>query len=279
MYRNYKNENIFFVFLLIICFYFIIYRNTTVIMSIRKTLYNFLYPSFYLTTNYKLKKSDLINIQTIAILRKENNQYKIRNKHLVDQLRNYNIIYQDYKDLITLLNLKQKYNTTSIFAKICFRDYNEWYQSIIINKGIIHGLYNGLPVFVFNKQQNELCVMGKIKETYKTSSKVILITKLLHLLPVTIKNKGIHCLAEGTNSNLLKITYIPKDANIKCGDKIVVSPLSTIFQQDILVGFIIKILHNTYNDNFKTAIAKVVFDNNVLCKAVILLPSNQEKKK
>jgi rod shape-determining protein MreC len=275
MYKKHRNENIVFTFLLLTCFYFLIQGQTPLVILIRKVLYNIIYNNIYTITHYTFNKNNLANMQVIIKLRKENIRYKIQNQQLIDKLRNYNIICQEYKDLIKLLNLKKVNNNVSIFAHIYVVDCNEWYKSVIINKGSNHGLYNGLPVVIFNKQQNKLCVLGKIQITYKASSKIILITKLLHVIPVMVENKEIHCLAEGTNSDTLKITYINKDAEIKCGDKIVTSSLGTIFQQGILVGIITKILKTNPGDDFKTAIAKVCFDNHTLCKAIVFSPSKQ----
>ncbi|MDR0915526.1 MAG: rod shape-determining protein MreC [Endomicrobium sp.] len=271
MFKKYKDENVIFIFILTICFYFISYKETQLVILVRKTLYKIIYA----TINYSFKKNDLLNMHSIVALRQENTKYKIKNQQLLDRLRSFNSIYQEYENLRTLLHLKERHNIVSTFAHIYVRDCNEWYKSIILNKGIDHGLYNGLPVVIFNKQENALCAMGKIDEIYQTSSKVILITKALYMLPVMIKNKDIHCLAEGTNSNLLKITYIPKDANVKCGDRVIVSPLSVTFQRDILVGIIIKVLQAIPGDNFKTAVAKVCFDNNVIYKAIICFPLKQ----
>ncbi|MDR0890810.1 MAG: rod shape-determining protein MreC [Endomicrobium sp.] len=217
-------------------------------------------------------KDDLAIIRTIKFLRKENTEYKTRNKQLIDQLRNYIVIYEEYKKLLQLFQIKPIKNTTSVFARMFIRDCNEWYKYIIIDKGTSHGIHNGFPVLIFNKQQNELCALGRIQETYKTVSKVILITKSLTLFPVMIKNKNIHCLAEGNDSNILNITYIPKDANVKHGDKIIISSLSSIFQCGILVGIITKVLKAKSGDHFKTAKAKVYFDNNIIHQAIVLIP-------
>jgi len=119
-----------------------------------------------------------------------------------------------------------------------------------------------------------LYAAGKIIETHKTSSKVVLITNSISVLPVEIKGKNINCLAEGSNSNLLKITYIPSDADVKPGDEIIVSGLSAGFQKGMPVGVITKVSEGVSAD-FKTASAKVFYENNILNKVVILAPQKE----
>ncbi|OEG70561.1 hypothetical protein ATZ36_04095 [Candidatus Endomicrobiellum trichonymphae] len=127
---------------------------------------------------------------------------------------------------------------------------------------------------MLNKENDILCAAGKIIETYKTSSKIVLITNSISVLPVEIKDKGINCLAEGDNSSLLKITYIPPDADVKPGDEIIVSGLSAVFQKGMPVGIITKVSERVSAD-FKTATAKVFYAKNILNKAIILVPQKE----
>jgi rod shape-determining protein MreC len=207
-------------------------------------------------------------------MHRENVIFKQKNQELTDKLRNFDAISEEYDDLSRFLKLTKIKNIACVFAGISFRAPDERYQWYILDKGGADGLYNELPVAMLNKENNILCVAGKIIETQKTSSKVVLITNSISALPVEIKDKGINCLAEGTNSSLLKITYIPSDADVKPGDEIIVSGLSAIFQKGMPVGVITKVSERTSAD-FKTAVAKVFYEKKILNKAVILVPQKE----
>ena len=204
-------------------------------------------------------------------MRYENIAYKRKNRELTDKLRNYDTMVKEYNNLSKLLKLTKVKNTVSLFARISIRDPNKWYRWFIINKGQNDGLYNELPVLMFNKKKDMLCAVGRIVETYRSSSKVALITNAAYALPVEIKDKGVNCLAEGFDSNLLRITYIPRDVDVKAGDEIVVSELSSVFQKDTPVGIITDVSEKSSVD-FKTATAKVFFDVDTIYEAVILVP-------
>ncbi|GMO67294.1 MAG: rod shape-determining protein MreC [Endomicrobiia bacterium] len=270
--RKAKYENIIFLILLLISFSFIIGRFTSTIRLIKNLVYCFSYSNLSLT-NYIFYHSENFtsNIKSIIYMRHENIAYKRKNRELTDKLRNYNTMVKEYDNLLKLLKLTKVKNTISVFARISIRDPNKWYRWFIINKGQKDGLYNELPVLMFNKKKDTLCAVGRIVETYGSSSKVALITNAVYALPVKIKDKGVNCLAEGFDSNFLRITYIPCDADVKAGDEVVVSELSSVFQKDIPVGIITNVSGKSSVD-FKTATAKVFFEIDTIYEAVILVP-------
>jgi rod shape-determining protein MreC len=214
------------------------------------------------------------DVKAIVYVHWENVVFKKKNQELTDRLRNYDAVLEECNNLSRLLKLKKIKNIIYVFAGISFRAPDEQYQWCILDKGRTDGLYNELSVAMLNKENDMLCAAGKIVETHKTSSKVVLITNSISVLPVEIKDKSVNCLAEGSNSNLLKITYIPSDADVKPGDEIVVSGLSAFFQKDMPVGVITKVSEGISAD-FKTASARVFYENNILSKAVILVPQKE----
>jgi rod shape-determining protein MreC len=146
---------------------------------------------------------------------------------------------------------------------------SEWYQWFIIDKGKSDGLYEELPIEVVNKD-GELYAVGRIYEVYAHSSKVALITNPLSGVPVEIKGKNINCFAEGMNSGLLKITYIPFDADVAVGDEIIASNLSSVFAPGTLIG-VIKDVSKEPSVDFKTANAEPYFLDETLNTIVVLM--------
>jgi rod shape-determining protein MreC len=273
--RESKYGNIIFIILLLIGFFLIIGRFTSSAKLIKSLVYCVSYLSLR-TTNYVLRSVETFadNVKTIVYMHRENVIFKQKNQELTNKLRNFDAISEEYDNLSRLLKLTKIKNIICVFAEISFRAPDERYQWCILDKGGTDGLYNELPVAMLNKENDVLCAAGKIIETHKTSSKVVLITNSNSVLPVEIKDRGINCLAEGSNSSLLKITYIPSDAYVKPGDEIIVSGLSAVFQKGMPVGIITKISKRA-SGNFKTAVAKVFYEKNILNKAVILMSQKE----
>ncbi|MDR1511327.1 MAG: rod shape-determining protein MreC [Endomicrobium sp.] len=270
--RKKKYENITFLILLSISFSFIIWRFTPTVKLIKNLVYCFSYSSLSLVDYVFYSSENLTKgIKSIICTSRENVAYKQKNLELTDKLRNYDAMVRKYDDLLKLFKLTKVKNTISVFARISIRDPNKWYRWFIINKGEKDGLYNELPVLVFSKKKGALCAVGRIVETYGSSSKVALITNAAYAFPVEIKGKGVNCLAEGLDLNLLRITYIPCDADVKAGDEVVVSELSSVFHKDTPVGVITNVSKEPSVD-FKTAMAKVFFETDIIYEAVILIP-------
>ncbi|MDR0618208.1 MAG: rod shape-determining protein MreC [Endomicrobium sp.] len=235
------------------------------------------YPSLSVASDiFKFSGNFADNIKSLIYLHQENIFYKQKNQELTDKLRNYTSINREYENLLKLFKLDKINNTESIYAKITVREPSLWYQSFIIDKGLEDGLYNELPVVVFSKTKNSLCAIGTIVETYKKSSKVSLITNSESVLPAEIKNKGVNCLVEGFNSNLVKVTYIPLSVDVKPGDELIVSNLSSFFNEGIPVGVIKNIVQEPYVD-FQIATAEVYFDMCSSNIAIILVPLEQKQ--
>ncbi|MCA6069886.1 MAG: rod shape-determining protein MreC [Endomicrobium sp.] len=279
MYQNQKSkrETIIFVIFLLIGLSFIIGRFTASVSLIKNFIYHIAYPNLN-AANFIFRSVGNFadNLKAVTYLRQENIAYRQKNQELSDKLRNYELMSQEYKSLLNLLKLKSIPNTMSVFAKISVRDTSEWYQWLIIDKGSDDGLYNDLPVAMFNKDRNTLCAVGRIIETYKSSAKVVLITNPIYALPVEIKGKDINCLAEGFDSNLLKITHIAHGSDVNPGDELVVSELSSVFQKDMPVGIIKDVMDESSLD-FKVATAEVFFEAHTLYDAVILVPKPETK--
>jgi rod shape-determining protein MreC len=273
-----RHSNIVFVVLLLIGFSFIIVDKFSVSINfIKNFIYYIAYPNVSAANHIFRYSGDFYdNIKAMICAQQENVALKQKIQELTDKLRNYDAMSLEYENLSKLLKIEKLNNTISVFAKISARDSCKWYQWLIIDKGANDGLYNDLPVTMFNKDDNTLHAMGKIIETYETSSKVMLITNSAYTLPVEIKNKGINCLAEGSNSKSLKITYIPKDADIEQGDEVVVSQLSSDYQKGMPVGIIKDIIKKDAIDKtsmyFQAARAEVFFDSSHLYCAVVLVP-------
>jgi rod shape-determining protein MreC len=277
LYQKSKYENIVFVVLLLICLLFIFGRVFNTVNCIKHFIYYLAYPNLSIANNiFKISGNFAENVKSLVHLHQENIFYKQKNHELTDKLRNYELINQEYEDLLKLLKLNKIKTTNSVYARIVVREPSLWYQSFIIDKGLDDGLYNELSVVVFDKTKNSFCAMGTIVETYKTSSKVALITNSESVFSVEIKNKETTCLLEGFNSNLVRITYISPRANIKSGDELIGSKLSSFFNEGVPIGVIRDVMQEPYMD-FQTATAEVFFDTVSTNIAIVLMPSEQKQ--
>ncbi|MDR2426091.1 MAG: rod shape-determining protein MreC [Endomicrobium sp.] len=276
--QNSKYANIILIIFLLIGFLFVAANLTPPVKLIKKFIYYVVYPNISTANQIFQSVGNLAdNIKSIVYVRQENFLYKQKNQELLDQLRNYETMSTQYEKLSYLLNIPKIAKRKTVFARVSVRWPGEWYQWFIIDKGSDSGLYNELPV-AFPGTDGILYAVGRIVETYKSSSKVALITNALSAIPVQFKDKKINCLAEGFNTGEIKVTYIPVQSDIKPGDIIVASPLSSVFPEGMPVGIITNVSREPSLD-FKTASASILFDSDNLYEAVILVPQEEEEQK
>ncbi|MDR1952663.1 MAG: rod shape-determining protein MreC [Elusimicrobiota bacterium] len=274
--RRSKYTNIVFIIIVLISIVVLFLRATPYVSLVKNFVYYLAYPSVDATRQIlTVTGSFADSIKSYTALHQENLKYRRLNQELSDRLRYYNAMKTEYDNLIALLQIPKIEYKDTVFARISAREPSQWYQWFIIDKGSAEGLRNDLPVLMLGKNGG-LNAVGVIVETYQHSSKIALITNLLSVVPVEIKGKNINCLAEGTNSSTLKITYIPLNADIAKGDEVVASRLSSVFDEGTLIG-VIENVSNKPSVDFKDATAKITFDSSVVDMAIILVPRKEAK--
>lgn len=119
-------------------------------------------------------------------------------------------------------------------AGIIARSPSNWYKTIIIDRGTVHGIKKGMPVI------NAEGLVGRITSVSQESSQVSLITDREMAVGVILqRTRETNGIVEGQgNSNSLCMNNIPYYSVIKKYDKVVTSGLSTTYPKGIEVGFI-----------------------------------------
>ncbi|KAF0133745.1 MAG: rod shape-determining protein MreC [Candidatus Saganbacteria bacterium] len=102
---------------------------------------------------------------------------------------------------------------------------------VVINQGESDGAREGLMVI------NESGLVGRIIEVSKYFSKVKLITDSNCVISAQLVRSGTYGIVSGAD----RIDYIPEGVSIEAGDKVVVSPASSVFFRGILIGNVKKV--------------------------------------
>lgn len=157
-----------------------------------------------------------------------NQEADILKQQLVEQEE----VLLENKRLQELLDFKEKFVFSSIAANVIGRNPTNWSSSIIIDKGRKHGLKVGMPVV------SALGVLGKVAEVGKTVSRVLLLTDPNFSVAVIIQRNRESGLISGTLQNVCRMRYLSADADIRRGDKVITSKISSAFPEGLLVGVV-----------------------------------------
>lgn len=157
----------------------------------------------------------------------------------------FDFLKKENKRLNELLNSPIKKDEYIMVAKVLLNAKNIYKSEIIINKGILNGVYNGQSVI------NDKGIIGQVIKVNKFNSHILLICDINHSLPVQILSNDIRAIANGIGCNRdLKLKFISNNIkNINIGDVILTSGLDGRFPEGYPVGFIssIKKKNNNYS--------------------------------
>ncbi len=127
-------------------------------------------------------------------------------------------------------DFRDRQNYASVVAKVIGRDPSNWNASLIIDRGKAEGLEAGQPVV------SPLGVVGRIFEVGHNTAKVILLSDPTFAVGAVVERSRENGLLTGTLQGVLRLQYLTDNADVKVGDSVVTSRLSTAFPEGILIG-------------------------------------------
>lgn len=141
--------------------------------------------------------------------------------------------------LRALLGSTAKVQEHTIIAELTAVDMSPFSRQIILNKGSLHGVYEGQAMIDAHG------IMGQIVHVSPLQSTAILITDPKHALPVEVNRNGLRSIASGTGeSNRLILDQLPNNADILQGDLLVTSGLGGRFPAGYPVARVTEVVRN-----------------------------------
>ena len=140
------------------------------------------------------------------------------------------------KRLRSLLDSSAKIADRVLIAEIMAVDLDPFSRRIVINKGTKDGVIVGQSLIDSNG------IMGQVVTAGPVSSNALLITDPSHAMPVQVNRNGLRSVAIGTGTqNLLELSHIPNNADVRVGDLLVTSGLGGRFPSGYPVGRIVSV--------------------------------------
>lgn len=177
-------------------------------------------------------------VQNKQKLIKENQALQAREIELSLELDQSGELISENERLRGLLNFKKKIGFNTISAEVIARDPNDWLSSFVINKGKGDGI----------KKDSAVCaskgLLGKVVELGEHTSSVMLLSHPAFKAGGMVKKSRINGIVVGAGKGLVKMKYIPIDAEVKTGDTVVTSGMSSIFPKGIAIGEVISVGKN-----------------------------------
>lgn len=180
-------------------------------------------------------------VSGIRNLKKESENLEFRIQELSAEIARLRDLEKENKVLREALGIGLQEEFKIVFAQITGKDIAQ--DSILIDKGLKHGISKDNPVITQQK-----VLLGKISQVYKNFSRVMLISNKESAFPVNIQTSGnndpltaqtdIKAIAKGRGALQLLLDFVPRDVEIRAGDKIVTTALEGIFPKGLLAGYV-----------------------------------------
>ena len=179
--------------------------------------------------------------------------------------------------LRSLLGMKEMLKYDSIAASIISKDPDNWYRTLIINRGENDGLKVNMPVVAYQVvntgEVRELVkgVVGKIVEVRGSVSRVQPLIAPEIKIGVKIGENRFPGLLSGYtyNSNLCVANYITRAAPVKFGDLIITSGQAGVFPPGLLIGSVVK-SELLESSPYQRAIIKPFIDYSLLDEVFVI---------
>lgn len=204
-------------------------------------------------------------------------------KETQEKLRRYESINEELSEikfensrLRNLLAMSQRIEYDSIPATIISKDPDNWFRTIIINRGSNDGVQVNMPVVAFKGDQK--AVVGKIIEVRGSLSRLIPVISPNMKMGVMLQESRTPGLMKGysSNSSLSQVDYVNKTEKININDVIITSGQADIFPKGLIIGNVLKIIDLKTN-SFKRLIVKPIIDYNEISEVFVIkkLPDEQ----
>ncbi|MFO1477118.1 MAG: rod shape-determining protein MreC [Verrucomicrobiota bacterium] len=172
-----------------------------------------------------------------AQLQKENDALRRENQqHRIESLQAAEIARENAR-LREQLGWQQKAPWKLKLARVVLREPANWWRTVQIDVGSRDGARPNLPVLTSDG------LVGRISSVNIDSSQVVLVGDPECKVGAMIENDAHDCgvieLAGPFDSSLLTVDYLPRDAGVKPGQRVVTSGLGKVFPRGIPIGTVV----------------------------------------
>jgi rod shape-determining protein MreC len=177
-----------------------------------------------LVTQFTRRVSTYMELQT------ENEKLRTENAQLKQWQNAVAALGHENKELRSLLRFKAEPGLAFVSARVIAETGGPFVRSLVVTAGKDDGVREGMAAMTGEG------LVGRVVEVSDRSSRVLMLTDLNSRLPVIVTGTGDRAIAAGDNSAELKLLYLPQDAVLVNGSRVLTSGHGGIFPPNLPVG-------------------------------------------
>lgn len=241
---------------------------------VEKGVFNLLSPIIEVTTGfYNLVADYWEGLTSTAELVKENEELKARLSHYEVQKHLMNYLLNENQRLRSILSFKENNLFTSIGARVIGYSTSHWENRLLIDRGTRDGIKEKMPVISYHG-----ALVGRVVYAGAYSSQVLMIndpeyvvggivqrpeSRAIGLVKGQLNNPAINIM-----DNIFWNSGSP-EGDVKVGDIIVTSGLSSLYPKGLPIGRVIKVEKDNYGLSQKAEIE--LFLNQQMVEEVLVI--------
>ena len=158
----------------------------------------------------------------------------------------YEQLRRENERLRALLNEVPTYNYPLEYAEIVSKDPQNFYSTIVINKGSANGIVVGMPVISY--RNGYMTLVGRIVEARRYNSRVLSLIDQRSQISVMLEGLRATGIMTGQSpkSAQAHLEYIDLQLDVEEGDRVITSGMGGVFPRGILAGTIFKVEKKNY---------------------------------
>ncbi len=198
----------------------------------------------------------------------ENNRLLIEeNRILRAVLTQSDEVRLENKRLRLLLDFKESQELDTLPARVIAEDASSWFRTVMIDKGLEHGVVEGMPVVVAEG------VVGRVVRSSPRFSRVLLVTDASSAVASLLQNNRARGVCRG-QGELLVFDFVLRQEEVKIGDRVVTSGMGGVFPKGLVVGLVGKVAKQEFG-LFQTIEVVPAVDFSHLEEVLVLLREPQ----
>ena len=174
-------------------------------------------------------------VQELIALKEENARLAHENQTLLEWQTVGRELQSQNAALRELLKFTPDPRATYVTAPVIADTSSSYVRSLIVLAGESDGAVKGQAAIT------GVGLVGRVLEVGKRASRVLLLTDISARVPVVIERTRDQAVLAGNNSDNPELRYLPRDVDIKVGDRIVTSGIGGNFPSGLPVGEVVRV--------------------------------------
>ena len=173
---------------------------------------------------------------TQANLIDENERLRAQALANMQDAQRYHALLADTAELRRIISATEKLDVQATPAEVLYLSRDPYAHRVFIDRGSVQGIRPGSPV------TDDTGVVGQVTRVHPLLSEVTLLTNPDQAIPVEVVRNGLRAVAfGGGGSGMIELRYMPANAEVQNGDRLVTSGIDGTYPAGLAVGTVVRI--------------------------------------